>query len=94
MTERKAREAALSEEYKAVFASGGIPDGWEDARDPQFTAKKDWDGFVDFGNNRLIIKEAAGFRVSCRYGLVSGTFPHPWDAMAHIKIQDEVGRET
>lgn len=94
--QRSAREEKLAEYYQILFAEGRIPTDWEGARCPQFTAPKTWDGFVDLGNNRIIVKEEASqvpdgriYRVSCRYGSITPkSFKTPWDAMAYIKEAD------
>lgn len=93
---RSVREEELASYYQTSFDEGRIPTDWEDARCPQFTAPKTWDGFVDLGNNRIIVKEEASqvpdgriYRVSCRYGSITPrSFKTPWDAMAYIKEAD------
>lgn len=76
----------LADFYADMLDNGEIPAGWEDAQKAQYTSPKDWPGYLDYNNNRLIIDEGDEFRTSVHPALPGGNgrFPTAAKAMAHL----------
>jgi hypothetical protein len=73
--------------YTEVMETRPAAGKWQPSRIDWFVARKDWDGFVDFGNNKLVVAEPSGtFRVSQRYGgrLDGAHFDTAVEAMATL----------
>jgi len=84
----------LHELYDEILETRPSVNRWQPSRIDWFVSAKDWDGYVDFNNNRLVIEEEGKFRTSVRHGSdhEETTFDTATEAMAHLDICREKAR--